>query len=387
MTIHLPRLAGGLGHARHWLAGLSTAVLIAAAPLAAHADQAAAVKEAAGIVEAHLKSPEFWAPPAFDISKAKGKTIWWIADQSSNITEQWADAAKEAAELAGIKLNLFDPGASAPEHVRGFNLAITAGADAIVLADGHAALAYAAQVKAAKDAGIPVFSVVSHPLGADTEPRVEGLVADISYNYPEAGKLLADWFVADSNGEGHALLVDLQGIPSSQWELQGFKDELARLGTNAKFTEIATSYGQNLQADVANAVSTAILRDPSINYVIPPFDSLALFAQTGLAQLGPAGAKVKTAGFNAIIPQMQNLQKGGTPLQIDLGGPNVWLGYAVVDNVLRVLTGEAPIHDYKIGYKIFTHDNVQGLDVSKENDLNWYGIDYGALFKPVWKLQ
>lgn len=369
---------------RRFFAGLSAAVFLATSSLAYAADHSAALKEARDIVNAHLTSPEFWAPPAFDTSKANGKTVWWIADLSSNITQQWADAAKEAAELVGLKINFFDPGASAPEHVRGFNTAIAAGADAIVLGDGTAAVEYSAQVTAAKEAGIPVFSLVSHPLG---EPRIDGLVADISYNYPEAGKLLADWFVADSDGEGHALLIDLQGIPSSGWELTGFKDELARLGTNARVTEIATSLGQNLQADVANATSTAVLRDPTIDYVIPPFDSLALFAQTGLTQLGAAGAKIKTAGFNTIIPQMQNLQTGGTPLQIDLGGPNVWLGYAVIDNVLRALNGQPAIHDYRIGYKVFTHENVQGLDVSRENDLEWYGVDYGALFKPVWRIK
>ena len=85
---------------------------------------------------------------------------------------------------------------------------------------------------------------------------------------------------------------------------------------------------------------------------------------------------------------MTNLQRGGTPFKIDLGGPNVWLGYAVIDDVLRALTGQPLIHDYKIGYLIFDHDNVQGLNLAKEDDMNWYGIDYGAAFKTtVWDLK
>ena len=47
-----------------------------------------------------------------------------------------------------------------------------------------------------------MFSLVSHPFGFDADPKVDGLVADVSYNYPDAGALLADWFVADSKARG-----------------------------------------------------------------------------------------------------------------------------------------------------------------------------------------
>ncbi len=334
------------------------------------------------------KSPDFWEPPSLDTATARGKNIWWIGNQRTDILHQWTLAAQDAAKYAGLNIHVFDADAgSVEEHVRGFNLAIAAKADAIVLGDASPAVAYSAQVAEAKKHGIPVISLVSHPLGADTEPKVDGLVADVSYDYPAAGRLLADWFVADSGGAGRALLIRFQGVLVADWELDGLRDELKRLGTGVTYTEAATSLGPTYQTDTANIASTAILRDPTIGYIIPPFDELALYAQNGLAQLGPAGAKVKTAGFNAVIPQLQNLQRGGTPFKIDLGGPNVWLGYAAIDEVLRVLSGQPTIHDYHIGYKIFTHDNVQGLDLSHEDDKNWYGIDYGALFRRVWRVR
>ena len=271
-----------------------------------------------------------------------------------------------------------------PEQVRGFNLAVAAKADAIVLGTGYPADAFAAQVAQAKAAGIPVFSINSHPLGPDAPPRVNGHTADVTYNYPDAGRLLADWFVADSGGKGHVLLVDVTGLPSSGWTLQGFKDEVKRLGAPVKISEASSSLGPNVQSDLANIARTAILRDPSIDYIIPPFDDFSLFVQTGLAQAGPAGAKVKTAGFNAVLTQVGNLKRGGTPLKIDLGGPNQWFSYAVIDDVLRSLTGQQIIYDYKIGYKVFNHDNAEKLDVTKEVATDWYGVDYADLFKKVW---
>ena len=85
--------------------------------------------------------------------------------------------------------------------------------------------------------------------------------------------------------------------------------------------------------------------------------------------------------------RVTNLKRGGTQLGIDLGGPNQWFAYAVIDDVLRQLTGQPIIHDYKIGYKVFTHDNTQSIDSTKEVSKDWYGVDYAELFKPIWGIK
>lgn len=368
-------------------AAIVAPALLFGAAASARADDAATAKaaaEAAKIVEAHRGSPEFWAPPAFDATPARGKTVWWISDYKTNILKQWALQGETAAAEAGLKFHLYDGGGSVPEQVRGFELAIAAKADAIVLGTGYPAVAFTAQVAQAKAAGIPVFSINSHPLGPDAPPRVEGHVADISYDYPAAGRLLADWFVADSGGKGHVLLVDITGLPSAGWTLDGFRAETKRLGVPVTISEAATSLGPSVQTDLANLAGTSLLRDPTIGYIIPPFDDFALFIQTGLSQAGASGAKVKTAGFNAVLTQVGNLKRGGTQLAIDLGGPNQWFSYAVIDNVLRVLSGQPAIHDYKIGYKVFDHENTQSIDATKEVATDWYGVDYGARFKELW---
>lgn len=345
------------------------------------------VQEASAIVEAHLKTPEFWAPPGFDSTPARGKTVWWISDYKTNILKQWAVLGEKAATDAGLKFHLYDGGGSVVEQVRGFDLAIAAKADAIVLGTGYPAVAFTAQVAKAKAAGIPVFSINSHPLGPDAPPKVDGHIADVSYDYPGAGRLLADWFVADSNGKGHVLLVDITGLPSAGWALDGFRAEVKRLGAPVTISNAASSLGPSVQTDLANLAGTAILRDASVGYIIPPFDDFALFIQNGLAQSGTAGAKVKTAGFNAVLHQVANLKRGGTPLQIDLGGPNQWFSCAVIDDVLRSLTGQPIIHDYKIGYKIFNHQNTQNIDPAREVSADWYGVDYAGLFKPIWGIK
>jgi ribose transport system substrate-binding protein len=341
------------------------------------------VAEAKSLVTAALASPPFVAPPAFDPSAAKGKTVWWIGDQSSDIIQEWTKETGEALKSVGVNLKVIDPKTN-DDHIKGFELAIAGKAAAIVLGDGRSPVQFAAQVKAAKDAGIPFFSLVSGTPAF--QPKVDGLALDVSYDYVAIGKLLADWFVADSDGKGNVLLIESPDIPSSTFELNGFRDEVKRLAPDAKVkTEkySITSEADGGAATVAKIAQTAITGDPSLNYVIPAFDSVALQAEAGV-KLAGAADRIKLAGFNSIVPQMQALKRGDSPFKADIGGVNVWLAYALADNVLRSIVGQELVADPKVGYRLFTNENVQDLNVDAEDSLNWYGIDYPALYKPVW---
>jgi len=336
-------------------------------------------------VEKAMQSPEFFAPPSFDPSPAKGKTVWWVGDQTSDIIKQWTKSAKEAFASQGVTLKVYDPGNTQSEHIKGINLAIAGKADAIILGDGNSPVSFAAQVKKAKDAGIPFFSLVAGT--PEHQPQVDGLVLDVSYDYVAVGRLLADWFIADSEGKGNVLLIESPDIPSSTLELDGFREEVAKLAPDAKVTTkkySITSSPDGGQKDVANIARTGILSDPKLGYIIPAFDSVAMFAETGV-KLAGAQDRIKLAGFNSIVPQMQALKKGDGPFKMDIGGVNEWLAYALADNVLRELSGVPLVKDPKVGVRIFTHDNVQDLNVDREDDAEWYAFDYPAQYPgKVW---
>ena len=349
----------------------------------------AAVSDGVATAQASIakasESPAFVAPASFDPSPAKGKTVWWIGDQTSDIIKQWTKSAKEAFATQGVTLKVYDPGNTAAEHIKGINLAIAGKADAIILGDGNSPVQFAAQVKKAKDAGIPFFSLVAGT--PEFQPKVDGLDLDVSYDYVAVGKLLADWFIADSKGKGNALLIESPDIPSSTLELNGFRDRVKELAPDAKVTTKKYSITKSADGgakDVANIARTSVVQDPKIDYIIPAFDSVALFAQTGV-QLAGAQNRVKLAGFNSIVPQMQALKKGNGPFKMDIGGVNEWLAYALADNVLRKLSDQPLVKDPKVGVRVFTHDNVQDLNVDRENDKEWYGFDYPAQYPgKVW---
>jgi ribose transport system substrate-binding protein len=345
------------------------------------------VERAKALVAEASDTPRFVAPPAFDTSSASGKTVWWIGNVEDPILRQWVEAAREAWAANGAELRVYDTKGSIPEHVKGFDLAIAGKADAIVLGDGFPAVQFAAQVKRAKNAGIPFFSLVT---GQPREqPSVDGLALDVSYDYRRVGELLAAWAIADSDGKAQGVFIETPAIPSSTFEREGFQRVIEADCPDCRFEykEVEQTGGGASASDaLANVARTSILSNPKTGYVITAFDSQALYAMSGVQQAG-AGQRVKLAGFNTIVPQMQNLKKG-TPFKMDVGGPNVWLGYALADNVMRQWAGEELVEDPQIGFKLFTEDNVQDLNVDREDDTEWYGVDYGSFYRrDVWGLE
>lgn len=358
-----------------------------AATTASSSSAGGGVEAAKALVAEASETPRFVAPPAFDTAAAEGKTVWWIGNVEDPILRQWVEAAREAWEANGAELRVYDTKGSIPEHVKGFDLAIAGKADAIVLGDGFPAIQFAAQVRRAKQAGIPFFSLVT---GQPREqPEVDGLVLDVSYDYRRVGQLLAAWAIADSDGKAQGVFIETPAIPSSTFEREGFQREIEANCPDCRFEykEVEqTGGGSSAQDALGNVARTSILSNPKTGYVITAFDSQALYAMAGVQQAG-AGSRVKLAGFNTIVPQMQNLKKG-TPFKMDVGGPNVWLGYALADTVMREWAGEELVEDPQIGFKLFTEENVQDLNVDREDGTEWYGVDYGELYRrDVWGLQ
>jgi ABC-type sugar transport system substrate-binding protein len=351
----------------------------------AHAT-ASAITQANAIIAAAEKPLPFWAPPAFNAAPARGKTVWWIASHSVSTETEWAAAAQQAFQLAGVNFKFYNDNdqQDVAAHIQGIQLAIAAHANAIVLGDGGAASEYTAQIAAAKKAGIPVFVIVNGD--PEPQPNIPGLIVDTTYSYTETGQLSAAWAVAHTNGAPNTLIVNLgAACPCIPLAINGFLTELKTLDPNAVVHNDTLALNESeMQDQVATFVRTGLLTDPSTNFVYPVFDNMAAFAVTGISG-AQKSATVSTGGFNAVVPSMEELKAGST-LQYDIGGPNDWLSWATADNVLRYLTGHPVITNPHIGLRIFTHDNVQNINVTQENDLQWYGINLAEDYAKVWEI-
>jgi ribose transport system substrate-binding protein len=209
------------------------------------------------------------------------------------------------------------------------------------------------------------------------------VAAEVTVDNEVVGRLQADWFIVDSDGKGNADIINVSDARAANWQIKGLKEEITALCPDCKFIiddAPVTSWGTRL----ATLTTSAIQRDPNLTHLLPLYDAMTFNMLPGIEQVG-ASDRIRVGTYNATPALMKTLQAGNTPLLLDIGAPNDWFSYAIADATLRVLTDTPAVDDYHIGIRAFTTANVAGLDVSKENDAQWYGVDAAAEFPKIWQ--
>jgi ribose transport system substrate-binding protein len=135
----------------------------------------------------------------------------------------------------------------------------------------------------------------------------------------------------------------------------------------------------NLQTLTGSAIETNTGSKPL--YLVPVFDSMVSSGVgAAVAEKGAGLAKVVT--YNGTDAGLSAVADGSAAA--DLGGPQVWLGWATVDQIARALTKAAPVEDEMLPSRIFWSGNIKSIDLTKSED-TWYGgVDFRSSYKKLW---
>lgn len=343
------------------------------------------VAEAKRLVKQYEQPPK-WAPPGkpFDARKAKGKSIWYVSLNLSIPFEQYMlQGIKAGAALVGAKGVGFDGKSSATEYARGIEQAIQAKASVILVGGIEPSLVGPALADAEK-AHIPVIMANTQDPGPprkDYPSAVKG-IATHSFSWP--GRAEADFVTADSNGKANIVFMSSTDIPHiTVPEKDAFVNELKRVCPNCKvkIMSVPSSQWNQLQTKTASLIRA----NPDVDYIVPDFDGMVIFALPGVHSAGAQG-KVKIVSFNA-TPSVMKALKAGDVVVGETGGPNLLQGWAFADQALRVAAGYKPLPDIGIKDRLFTKENIDSIDLSAQES-TWYGkIDYVAAYKKLWGLK
>lgn len=368
------------------LAALTVAAIAAAALAATAGGQSSAGPNLAYVkkqIDLYRAVPKFVAPgPPVNASKAKGKKLFIIpASSAVPFVETIADGVKTAGKRAGLNVSEWKNQGQPSQWVQGFGQAITQGVSSIDLLAGIDPASVQPQIKEAKAKGIP--TVVSHlyDLGQAKAPNIGGTV-DILYN--QAGKLLADWAILETKGKLNALVVTINQVPSTKPMVAGIKTEVSKYcgsGCKLAFTDVTIS---EIATKIQPAVQSALVRDPSLNYVIALYDSAEVpFVIAGIKQANAVG-KVKVATFNGTPSILKEVGKG--IVSMDIGEPLDWIAYGIVDQHLRLLTGQKQVKNPRLPIRIFDKTNV-GQAGSPPVVTKGYGSAYKDGYLKLWGLK
>jgi len=315
-----------------------------------------------------------------DASKLKGKTIFYVPVAS--VVPEFAITAaqlKVAAAAVGAKVDVCsDPTGTPTEWNACVGQAISQKVAAIVL-DAAPWQVVANQLTTATKKGIKIITA-DQP--ADPAlPKADS--ADILGVSGTMQTAVADWVISDSKGKGHALiLMDTDGPAPPIYISKFALPQFAKYAPGFKYTiqKISTAN----QGQVASAVSSQLLKNPSTGYVYTEFDQFLPNAQQGV-QSANATSKVKGVSSTALLAGLQ-LLKSGSYSYADAGQDYPYSAWAFADEAYRLILGQPAVTE-NLPMRLFTRQNVSSVTLSQaaQNNGSWYGAtNFPTLFKKLW---
>jgi ribose transport system substrate-binding protein len=385
---------GGSGTAHRRFAALgATVTLVAAAALGAcgggnggsggGASAKCDADYAKAQIEKHKKLPTFAPPgPAFDASKARGKVVFNIQETSANpFTQTITKAMREVAGKYGIRIVDYPNQGQRTQWSQGMQQAIAQKVDLITLVGGTISPSYfRPQAAAAARAGIPTVTVLNEDLSQPKGYKVNGRVAQ---PYAESARLDADHVIADTNCKADVLVLTSKEVIGGSAEVEALKDEVTKHCGDGCKLQFADAPVPEWSSKVQSEVQSAIQANPKLNYVIPLYDGMTQFVVPGIQAAGARG-RVKVATFNGTPFALKFIQDD-TPVVMDVGENLDHVGYATMDQAMRIFAGKKPIAsgDEHIPLRVFDKSNVD--EAGKPPELSkGYGDAYRKGYTQLW---
>jgi ribose transport system substrate-binding protein len=316
-------------------------------------EAAAAQKIAAEYVQTPTKitqtTPLPSAPPA-------GTKIIF-ANSGLPATQLIANGAKEAAEAIGWSFDEVTYDSANPATIQSaLRTALAKKPDAVIIAGSPPATYGNSVLSAYEKAGVPIIAGSVCPLEV-SGPVVAGSLG--CEGEETIGKALANWFIADSKGEGKVLFSNVKAIPSLAAFVNAFKAEVEAKCEKCSVDVLEATLAQVGEAQVVSSAVNKLRSDPSYGYLF--FDN-AQFAKGVHPALKAAGLdKIKVGGRSVDEVALGELKKGTevawSALPYNVGG------YGNIDAAIRALmkTTEGADGNLVPPFQLLTPDNAKDV--------------------------
>lgn len=217
---------------------------------------------------------------------------------------------------------------------------------------GEVEATWAGVIPAYQKAGVTIIPFNAGPVQITKTVPVD--IGDPS-DWAHAGSLIGDWFVANSDGSGNAVFLDVPSFDVLQEYTNAAQSTIKQLCPKCTVTVINDSLAELGSNQIVPSVVSAVQRDPKVNYVLSADGPFV----TGLAAAlkGISRESVKIAGGDPDITNEQNLLAGMESAWT--GQAYQELGWQVVDAVARNIEGmPVPAGDGGWPLQLLTKQNV-----------------------------
>lgn len=342
---------------------------------ATHVNQAG-LKAAETATLAAEKLPTTRVPTSpVDMAKLKGKTVWIITSTLAvPFVASIANGAQTAAKLLGWHTILLNGNGLPADWSADVDEAVAEHVNAIISVAASPAEMVPAMAKA-KAANIPVVDVLTAGIH---QPLISGTYAHDSISFYASGELQADYVIWKSGGRADALILGDTEFPGEVRRVDGMIHAFKTLCPTCHY-EVHNTLVADIATSLPAETQTLLRKDPSITWVLPTYDAQAEYVVPAIVQAGLQN-RVKVVSSDA-VPLNLNWVKERHVEIADVGEPDVWAGWAAVDEIGRAMLGLPAVQEY-LPLRMFVPSNLKGVNTSNENAL--WGGDYVHAFERLW---
>ncbi|MGK9269509.1 sugar ABC transporter substrate-binding protein [Williamsia muralis] len=345
----------------------------------------------AGIAYAQSQLAKFTGDPSFTLQAdpfpmkdIAGKKIFAIPTNSENPYNVAVDEeSKKVAERYGATWIEYVNQGKPAQWSTGVEQAVNQKVDLIVLSQGIDGSLIKPALQKADAAGIPVLLTHTILRGETIPAGLEGLI-DAYTDAPlaEANRLTVDWMIDQTGGEGNALIITSDEVPPAKAEVAAMKDEIDKYCPNCDYKVVNVPVAE-WATKIQPEIQTALSADPSIDFVLPIYDSMSLYAQAGIKAAGKAG-QVQISSVNG-TPAVLKIQQDDGIVTMNVGESIPWLAWATMDQAGRLLLGLPPVADgaEQTPLKLITKDNIGETGTPPQPDKG-YGTAYVTGYETLW---
>ncbi len=332
---------------------------------------------------AQMEQPPTWQGPTapVNIAAAKGKTADLI-----NLTEEipalheWAAVAQAQLQKAGVTANICDAKGT-PEGIIGCLTQDIAARPNVIVAMALDTTFIHSYIQQATNAGIKVITAQT---GTPGLPQGTGAVAEVTFDYPQVGRMLGTWFAASSGCQGYPqIITSTSSRQPSAAEVSGIQSAVQQYCPTSTALPVQNVLIPDWATNLPTVTRSVLTANGSINYLLPLYDGMTIYMVPAITQLH-LSHPVQVGSFNATPVVMQNELAKDSPLSADVGGPNDWYGYALTDEILRVLAGAPVVANEHVPLRLFTRDNLSSINLSAKES-TWYGtVNFACQYDKLW---
>jgi ribose transport system substrate-binding protein len=231
------------------------------------------------------------------------------------------------------------------------------------------------QIRKARAAGIIVVDTHETDTTQGKSPHVN---FTIPAPYTVSGQLMANYAIVDTKGKANALIITSSDVIGSPPFVKAVQDTFRKNCPDCKSAVVNVPVA-SWATKIGPAVIGAIQRNPGLNYIIPIYDPETQFVVPALRQAGKLG-EIKIATYAGTPFVLEYIARGWA--HMDVGENLDWVGYAMLDDEMRLIGGLKPVFPEYIAIRVFTPKNIgDGKDPVK-----LYGTDVGKGWRKLWGL-